>query len=108
MLTSKLQTTSQAFSQLKNLTGKETALGKAAGIAEATINTYLAASKALATIPPFGQVAAAAAIASGLKNVSQIIGVNTKFAHGVIGLQGAGSETSDSIDAKVEQRENRL
>ena len=65
-------------------------MGKAAGIAEATINTYLAASKALQH-SPFGQVAAAAAIASGLKNVSQIIGVNTKFAHGVIGLQGAGS-----------------
>ena len=107
VLTSKLQTTSQAFSQLKNLTGKETALGKAAGIAEATINTYLAASKALATFPPpFGQVAAAAAIASGLKNVSQIIGVNTKFAHGVIGLQGAGSETSDSIDARLSKGES--
>lgn len=46
---------------------------KAFNMANAIMNTYMAATKALATYPwPFGLVAAAAAVASGLAQVAQI------------------------------------
>ena len=46
---------------------------KAFNIANAIMNTYMAATKALATYPwPFGVVAAAAAVAAGLAQVAQI------------------------------------
>jgi hypothetical protein len=46
---------------------------KAFNIANAIMNTYMAATKALATYPwPFGMIAAAAAVASGLAQVAQI------------------------------------
>lgn len=48
-------------------------IGKAAAIAEATVNTYLAVSKALATGGPFlGPILAATALASGLVTVANI------------------------------------
>lgn len=46
---------------------------KALNIAQALMNTYAGATKALATYPwPFGLIAAAAAVASGLAQVAQI------------------------------------
>jgi SLT domain-containing protein len=46
---------------------------KAFNIANAIMNTYMAATKALATYPfPFGLVAAAAAVGAGLAQVAQI------------------------------------
>jgi tape measure domain-containing protein len=48
-------------------------IGKAAAISSAIINTYLAATKTLATVPqPFTYPAVAGVIASGLANVQQI------------------------------------
>lgn len=48
-------------------------IAKAAAIAEAVANTYLAATKALAAYPPpFGQIAAAAAVVAGLGMVAKI------------------------------------
>jgi len=62
--------------------GKNTAIGKAAAIAETTINTYRAATSAYASLagvpvvgPVLGIAAAAAAIAAGLANVKKIIAV---------------------------------
>lgn len=53
-------------------------IGKTASIAQATIDTYAAANLALKTYPPpFGAIAAAASIATGLLNVSKITA--TKF-----------------------------
>ena len=107
LFTSKLDMAGQIFSQLKDIAGKETALGKAAAIAEATINTYIGASKAIASYPPpAGQIMAALTVVAGLQNVAKIAGVSVKLARGVIGLQGAGSETSDSIDAKISKGES--
>ena len=63
---------------LANSSNKQlAAIGKAYAISQATINTYEAANLAMATLPPpFGQIAAAAAIASGLANVRAIISTN--------------------------------
>lgn len=72
---------------LKNVAkaiGEQTVAGKAAAIAATTIDTYMSATSAfasLAKIPivgvPLGIAAAAAAIAAGLKNVKSILAVKT-------------------------------
>jgi len=46
----KLQAFQSVFGQIKGLVGEQTALGKAAAIAETTINTYMAAQKAYSAI----------------------------------------------------------
>lgn len=58
---------------------KLAAIGKAASIAQATIDTYQAANVALASAgPPLNYILAAATTAAGLANVSQIAGVQLK------------------------------
>jgi len=91
---SKLSAASDVFGNLAEIAGKETAVGKAAAIAQTTIATYSSATKAfnsLADIPVVGTVlgaiAAALAVASGLKNIAKIASVNpnpNKFARGGI------------------------
>jgi hypothetical protein len=77
-----LNTASNLFSSLANLTGKQTIAGKAFSIASTAINTYESAIKSynsLASIPVIGPelgfAAAAAAIANGLATVKQIVAV---------------------------------
>ena len=76
----KLKMAGDSFSQLSEIMGKESAAGKAAAIAQATINTYLSATAAYAALagvgpigPVLGAIAAAAAVAAGLANVKAII-----------------------------------
>lgn len=88
----KMQIRDAAFSAAIALFGRESTIGKAAAIAQATINTWVAASNALryTLLPaPFPQIAAAAAIATGLAQVAQITGVQIpKFEEG--GLMSIG------------------
>lgn len=70
---------SETFANLATILGKETAAGKAAAVAQTTIDTYSAATaayKAMAGIPvvgpALGAIAAAAAVASGLQTVRKI------------------------------------
>ena len=65
-----------------NLFGKETAVGKSIAVASATIATYQSATQAYNSLagipvvgPGLGAVAAGVAIASGLKNVKEILKV---------------------------------
>lgn len=58
--------------QLSTLLGEESAAGKAAAIVQATINTYLGASKALAQGGILGVAQAAIVIAAGMKQVMSI------------------------------------
>jgi hypothetical protein len=75
-LNTKLGVLSDFAGTLSNVLGENTAAGKAAAIAQATINTYLAASQALATYPPpFSYIAMAGAIITGLMQVQKIISV---------------------------------
>ncbi len=74
---------------------KVAAIGKAAAIAQAMINTYQSATAAYASLagipyvgPALGIAAAAAAIAAGLANVAQIRSQNTNFDVG--GYTGPG------------------
>lgn len=89
----------QVFGQISQLLGKNTAAGKAAAIAEATINTYLSASKAfqaMSNIPPapvFGVIAAGVATAAGIKNIREIAKVQ------VPNGGGGGAVSTPSISA---------
>lgn len=102
----KLQSAAAGLGQISEMAGKETTVGKIAAVAQATINTYLAASNAFASAgnPIIGAIMAAIAVAGGLVQVAKIVAVKTdvpKFARGVIGLRGAGTSTSDSIPARL-------
>lgn len=88
----------QVIGQVAQLLGKNTAAGKAAAIAEATINTYLSASKAyqaMSAIPPaplFGVLAAGVATAAGINNVREIAKVQ---------VPGGGGGGTPSISAPI-------
>ena len=95
----------QTLGQMKQIFGEETAAGKAAAIVEATINTYLGATKALAQGGIIGPILAATTIASGLATVAKISGMSPpEFADGGI-VGGGGSGTSDSVTAKLSKGE---
>lgn len=84
---SKVATLAEGLSQAKGLFKENTVAYKALAIAEATINTYKAASTALATYAyPVGGIFAGLAIAQGLLQVGKIAGV--KFEKG--GIQEVG------------------
>lgn len=88
--------------------GEQTAVGKVLSSAQAAINSYEAATLALATIPPpLGQIQAALTVIQGLAQVARINAVPIpKFATGVIGIDGPGTGTSDSITAKISAGES--
>jgi chemotaxis protein histidine kinase CheA len=72
----KVAVANDAFNAITQIAGEQSAIGKAAAISSATINTYQAATNALANTPappPFPQIAAAATIASGLAQVRNIL-----------------------------------
>ncbi|MGN1058387.1 MAG: hypothetical protein ACI4Q7_03440 [Candidatus Avelusimicrobium sp.] len=74
------QTMGTIFSNLISLSSssnkKLAAIGKAAGIAQATISTYQGAANALANVPyPLNFAAAASVVAAGLMQVANIAGV---------------------------------
>lgn len=65
---------SNTLGMIADAVGRQTVAGKALAVAQATIDTYMGATKALATYPPpFGAIAAATVIAAGLLNVKKII-----------------------------------
>ena len=80
----KLDVASQTFANLATIAGKESAAGKAFAIAQATIDTYKAATSAYQAMsgipvvgPALGAVAAGAAVAAGIANVKKITSVKT-------------------------------
>lgn len=105
----KLQAFQSVFGQIKGLVGEQTALGKAAAIAETTINTYMAAQKAYSAMaaipvvgPALGAVAAAATVASGLMNVAKISSTDVKYEKG--GLLKGKSHNEGGIPFTVAGR----
>ena len=115
------------------LLGQNTVAGKAVAIAQTTIDTYLAAQKAYASLvgipfvgPALAAVAAGIAVAGGLMNVKKIVSVQvpsaggggggaggggaapapqpSKFAQGGM-VTGPGTGTSDSIPALLSNGE---
>lgn len=74
------QIVTEALGSIASLIGEQTAFGKAVAIAQATIDTYVGANKALAQGGIFGAVAAAGVIASGIANVRNILATETPSA----------------------------
>jgi len=94
----KSQVITQGLNNLTSILGEESAAGKAAAIASATISTYQSATdsyKSLSGIPIIGPAlgfaAAGAAIASGVANVKKIASTKTPKGRG-----GGGSAPSVS------------
>lgn len=103
----KVAIVSNGFKNLSNILGQETAAGKAAAIAAATIDTYQSATasyKSLAGIPVIGPTlgiaAAGAAIASGLATVKQIVATKTPGGRGVSAPSISASSSSASASAR--------
>jgi hypothetical protein len=70
----KLGVISNALGSVASLVGENTVAGKALAVAQAGIDTYAGANKALAAYPPpFGAIAAGTVIAAGLMNVRKIL-----------------------------------
>jgi tape measure domain-containing protein len=68
-----IEQSAQMFSALGAQNKRAFEAAKAFNIANAIMNTYMAATKALATYPfPFGAIAAAAAVAMGFAQIAQI------------------------------------
>lgn len=89
----KLGIISNGLRTAAQLAGEGTVLSKALGIVDATINTYVGASRALKDLPaPFSFIAAAATIAQGLMTVQSII--NTP-------VPGGASDTSGSMSPRL-------
>jgi hypothetical protein len=96
------QKISALLSGLSDVVGKETAAGKAFAVASATIDTYLAATKAYQSMvgipivgPALAAVAAGVAVAGGIKNVKSILSVKTPG--------GGGAASAPSVSAAAPQ-----
>lgn len=92
-----LNVASSTLNSLSSILGEETAAGKAAAVAAATIDTYKAANSAYASLasvpivgPGLGAAAAAAAVIAGIANVKKILATNEDGSN-------AASITSSSV-----------
>jgi len=102
-----LDAASESLENMKQIMGEETNAGKAAAVAQATINTYSAATAALDDAPvPFNFVLAATTIAAGLQNINKILTVQEpQLAQGGM-VGGYGTGTSDSVSARLSKGES--
>jgi len=120
VMTNKLNLASQTFGQLASILGENSKAGKAAAIAQATIDTYSGINKVWSTasiLPePFAtaqRVVSTAVVAkSGFDSVKKITATKapsfkrSAYATGVIGLRGSGDGTSDDISANLSAGES--
>lgn len=88
----KLGIISNALGTIAEAVGQNTVAGKALAVAQATIDTYTGATKALATYPPpFGAIAAGTVVLAGLLNVKKIISTQIPKLPGAKGSGGSVS-----------------
>ena len=99
----KLSVASDTLGNLAGLLGESSSAGKAAAIAQTTIETYKGAQSAFSSLagipivgPVLGGIAAAAAVASGIATVKRITSVKTPGGKG-----GGGSSISTPSRATV-------
>lgn len=102
-----LQVASDSLENVKQLLGEETEAGKAAAVAQSTINTYQGVSEALGSAPPpLNFILAATTLAAGLQNITKILSVQEpQFAQGGL-VGGYGTGTSDSVSARLSKGES--
>lgn len=102
------QITREEYDQKRRKLERKKAIDeKNAAIFEAIVATAVAVATALTVAPPLGFVLAGIAGALGAVQIGVIASQPLpQFAEGVIGLKGAGTETSDSIHAKLSKGES--
>ncbi|KAL8571229.1 hypothetical protein ACOMHN_067699 [Nucella lapillus] len=95
---SKLQGVAKVAQGVADISGKESVLGKASAIAQATVNTFLGATKAIAVLGPAGPIVAGIIIAAGLAQVAAIAGVNvpTGLSAGLSSAAGGVTQIASS------------
>jgi hypothetical protein len=88
---SKLALTKQTLGALATIVGKSSKFGKGIAIAQAIMDTYAGADKALsAAPPPYNFIQAAAVIATGLSNVKNILKTKPPAPPSGLGARGSG------------------
>jgi len=104
----KISAMNMGLSAMADAFGRETAAGKAAAVAQATMNTYTGATRALKDLPvPFNFVAMAATITAGLLQVKKIVDTPKPAKMNTGGLVGGiGTGTSDSVNARLSKGES--
>jgi hypothetical protein len=96
----KLGIISGALGAIGDAVGRNTVAGKALSIAQATIDTYAGANKALATYPPpFGAIAAGTVVLGGLLNIKKIVSTKVPPAPGSKGIRD--TTAAPSIQAPI-------
>ncbi len=110
----KLSLAADFSANIATIAGKNTAIGKAAAVASATINTYQAATGAFAALSPIpivgpalGIAAAGAAVVAGLANVKKILSVKSGLPGESGGVSG-GSVSASIPSAPVSERANAV
>ena len=97
----KLAIVENALGAVADAVGRESAAGKAFAIAQAVMNTYSAANKALTAYPPpFSFIAAGTTVLAGLMNVKKIISTPLPASKGG-GGGGAAGAAGVSMSAPV-------
>ena len=102
-----LDTANASLENIKQIMGEETSAGKAAAVAQSTINTYQGVSEAIASSPPpLNFILAATTLAAGLQNINKILSVQEpQFAQGGL-VGGYGTGSSDSVSARLSKGES--
>lgn len=97
----------QGVDVVKQAAGENVAVNKAAALAQAGINIAQAITKVSAETGVLAPIFTAITAALGAVQTAKIQNTKVpKFAEGVIGLDGPGTETSDSIPAKLSKGES--
>lgn len=90
----KVSLMSGAFGDISSILGKSTTEGKFFASAQAAVDTYAAATKALSAYPPpFSYIAMASTIATGIGNIAKINSVKTQKYSGGPTSDGGGMFT---------------
>ena len=96
----KLSLYADVAGSIAQIAGQQSAVGKAAAIAQSTINTYQGATKAFAEGGFWGIAQGAMIIAAGLANVAKIAGVKTDAGGGFAALAQSAKSAKSTVGTK--------
>jgi hypothetical protein len=99
-LDEKVADTQTALNAISAVIDQNSVAGKAIAVAQAVINTYQGATKALSQGGVLGFVTASAVIAAGLMNVKKIVSTKIPSASGT-GSAGGGNVSAPSLNASA-------
>lgn len=100
-LDEKVADTQMALDALSAIVDQNSVAGKAIAVAQAIINTYQGATKALGQGGALGFVTAGAVIAAGIMNVKKIVSTKIPSAKGTGSVEGGAAAPSISASAPI-------